>query len=469
MLSPTRNLLKSNATLLEQLVRVADPIIVVTAGWAAHWAYPPLGGPIPPPTYWVAMLAMALCSLAVFPATGLYRPQRGASLIEELRALASSWLALLAIGVFLIFVTKTGDAYSRVWVALWFVGGFLLQAALRVALRLALRLMRRRGYNLRHICIVGAGELGREVAFRLLRTPWSGLSLRGFYDDAPELAGATVNGAPVLGTIDRLAGDLERGGLDQVWIALPLRAEERIRRLVAELRAHPVQVRYVPDIFGFELLRHSFSEVAGMPVIGLTETPMEGWQRVLKALEDYVLGGLALLLVSPLLLAVAIAIKLSSPGPVLYRQKRITWNGRAFTMLKFRSMRVGAEQASGPVWSHRGDPRTTRLGVWLRRFSLDELPQLFNVLAGEMSLVGPRPERPEFVARFRQEIPGYMQKHMVKAGITGWAQINDLRGSSDLGKRIQYDLYYIDNWSLWFDLRILALTLWHVVTSRHAH
>jgi putative colanic acid biosynthesis UDP-glucose lipid carrier transferase len=174
-------------------------------------------------------------------------------------------------------------------------------------------------------------------------------------------------------------------------------------------------------------------------------------------------------LLSPLLLAVAIAIKLSSPGPVLYRQQRITWNGRAFTMLKFRSMRVGAEQASGPVWSHRGDPRTTRLGVWLRRFSLDELPQLFNVLAGEMSLVGPRPERPEFVARFRQEIPGYMQKHMVKAGITGWAQINDLRGSSDLGKRIQYDLYYIDNWSLWFDLRILALTLWHVVTSRHAH
>ena len=467
MLSPTRSLLKSNASVLDQLVRLADPLIVVLAGWTAHWIY--LGGPVAPPTYWVAMLAIALCSLAVLPATGLYRPQRGASLIEDLRALASGWLTLLAIGAFTAFVTKTGDVYSRAWVAIWIVSGFMLQTALRLALRLTLRFLRRRGYNLRHICIVGAGNLGREVAQRLRRAPWSGFALRGFYDDAPALADAIVDGAPVLGTIDQIAGDLDRSEVDQVWIALPLRAEARIRKLVTDLRAYPVQVRYVPDIFGFQLLRHSVSEVAGMPVIGLTETPMEGAQRLLKAIEDYVLGGVALVLLSPLFLAIAIGIKLSSPGPVLYVQQRVTWNGRRFSMLKFRSMQVGAEQTSGPVWSHRGDPRTTRLGAWLRRFSLDELPQLLNVLAGEMSLVGPRPERPEFVARFRQMIPGYMQKHMVKAGITGWAQVNDLRGSSDLGKRLQYDLYYIENWSLWFDLRILALTLRHVVTSRHAH
>lgn len=467
MLSPARSLLKSNATALDQLARWADPVIVVVAGWAAHWLY--LGNPVAPPTYWVAILAVALCSLAVFPATGLYRPQRGASLIEDLRALASGWLMLLAIGVFVAFVTKTGGVYSRVWAALWIGGGFLVQTGLRLALRLTLRYLRRRGYNLRHICIVGAGELGREVALRLRRAPWSGLNLRGFYDDAPALAGSHVDGVPVLGTLDRLSSDLDQGDLDQVWIALPLRAEERIRQLVADLRAYPVQVRYVPDIFGFQLLRHSFSEVAGMPVIGLTDTPMEGVERVFKAIEDYTLGGLAVLLLSPLLLAISIGIKLSSGGSVLYRQQRVTWNGRHFTMLKFRSMRLGAEQATGPVWSRQRDPRTTRLGAWLRRFSLDELPQLFNVLAGDMSLVGPRPERPEFVARFRQEIPGYMQKHMVKAGITGWAQVNDLRGSSDLGKRIQYDLYYIDNWSLWFDLRILALTMWHVFKSHHAH
>ncbi len=467
MLNEPRNLLKSNATALEQVLRLADPAMVVFTGWAAQWWY--LGSAEAPPTYWVAMLAVALLSLAVFPATGLYRPQRGASLVEDMRALGSGWLSLLAIAVFLAFVTKTGETYSRVWVALWFAGGFLLQTAMRVGMRLSLRYLRRRGYNLRHICIVGAGELGREVALRLRRAPWSGLSLRGFFDDTPELAGAAVEGIPVLGTIDSLSHYLEQSGVDQVWIALPLRDEQRIRRLVAELRGHAVQVRYVPDIFGFQLLRHSFSEVAGMPVIGLTDTPLEGLQRVLKTLEDYILGGATTLLVLPLLFAIAIGIKLTSPGPVLYRQQRVTWNGRRFTMLKFRSMNVGSERASGPIWSRQADPRTTRLGALLRRYSLDELPQLLNVLRGDMSLVGPRPERPEFVAQFRQQIPGYMQKHMVKAGITGWAQVNDLRGSSDLSKRIQYDLYYIDNWSVWFDLRILALTVSHVIRSRNAH
>jgi len=467
MLSEPRNLLKSNATVLEQLVRLADPAIIVFAGWAAQWWY--LGNAVAAATYWVAILAVALLSLAVFPASGLYRPKRGESLVEDMRALASGWLSLLAIGVFLAFITKTGDVYSRVWVALWFVAGFLLQTAMRVGLRLSLRSLRRRGYNLRHIYIVGAGELGREVALRVRRASWTGLNLRGFFDDAPELASTIVDGIPVLGTIDTLCQHLEHTGIDQVWIALPLRAEERIRRLVIELRGYAVQVRYVPDIFGFELLRHSFSEVAGMPVIGLTDTPLEGLQRVFKTMEDYVLGGIAILLASPLLCAIAVGIKLSSPGPVLYRQERVTWNGRRFTILKFRTMPMDSESVSGPVWSRQADPRTTRFGSLLRRYSLDELPQLFNVLQGDMSLVGPRPERPEFVAQFRQQISGYMQKHIVKAGITGWAQVNDLRGSSDLGKRIQYDLYYIDNWSLWFDLRILALTVWHVFKSRNAY
>jgi putative colanic acid biosysnthesis UDP-glucose lipid carrier transferase len=467
MLNPRRSLLKTNATALDQFARLADPFIIVVVGWAAHWVY--LGSPAAPPTYWVAILAVALTSLAVFPAAGLYWPQRGASLLEDMRALVSGWLTLVAIGVFVVFVTKSGDLYSRVWVALWITGGFLLQAAMRLVLRLALRFLRRRGYNLRHICIVGAGDLGHEVVLRLRRAPWSGLHLLGFYDDDPDLAGKQVDGVPVLGSINDLSGVLDRGEIDQVWIALPLRDEERIRRLVTDLRAYPVQVRYVPDIFGFELLRHSFSEVAGMPVIGLSDTPIEGVQRLFKAIEDYTIGGIALLVLSPLLFAIAIGIKLTAPGPVFYRQQRVTWVGRHFTMLKFRSMQVGAEQASGPVWAHEDDPRTTRLGALLRRFSLDELPQLFNVLRGEMSLVGPRPERPEFVARFRQQVPGYMQKHMVKAGITGWAQVNDLRGSSDLAKRIQYDLYYIDNWSLWFDLRILALTVWHVFKSRNAY
>jgi len=241
-----------------------------------------------------------------------------------------------------------------------------------------------------------------------------------------------------------------------------------MRAILDLLRNSAVEVRFVPDIFGFHLVNHSLTEVAGLPVLSLTATPMAGFARIAKAIEDHLLAAVFLVVALPFMLAIAIGIKLTSRGPVLYRQSRVTWNGAQFPMLKFRTMPVGTEAASGAVWSRHGDDRATAFGNFLRRTSLDELPQLFNVLKGEMSLVGPRPERPEFVTRFREEIPGYMQKHLVKAGITGWAQVNDLRGDSDLALRIQYDLYYVEHWSPWFDLRILALTLWHILTTRNA-
>lgn len=462
-----RNLLKSNATTFDRLLRVADPLLIVAVGWTVYLIY--LESPAPPANYWVALLGAALASVAVFPETGLYQSKRGASLAEDVRALLYGWLVVVALGISVAFLTKTSDTYSRVWVASTATAGLLLHAVMRMALRLMLRWLRRRGYNLRHVCIVGAGKLGREVVARLREAPWSGLIVRGYYDDAPALAGTSIEGVPVLGPIGQLGRDLDAGSIDQVWIALPLREEDRIRRVATDLREHSVQVRYVPDIFGFELLRHSFSEVAGMPVIGLTDTPMEGTARMLKAVEDYVLGALFLLLTLPLFAVIAAGIALTSPGPVFYRQTRVTSGGREFAMLKFRTMPVGAERHSGPVWSMPDQSRGTGVGRVLRRYSLDELPQLLNVLSGDMSLVGPRPERPEFVAQFRRDVPGYMQKHLVKAGMTGWAQVNDLRGSSDLSERIQYDLYYIDNWSVWFDLRILALTAMHVIRSRNAY
>ena len=205
-----------------------------------------------------------------------------------------------------------------------------------------------------------------------------------------------------------------------------------------------------------------------MPVLNLTDTPLDRAGATWKALEDYLLGLAIAAIAAPAMLLIALGVKMSSRGPVLYRQERVTWNGRRFVMLKFRTMPIDVEAESGPVWARRGEKRATAFGTFLRRFSLDELPQLINVLRGEMSLVGPRPERPDFVAQFRSSIPGYMQKHLVKAGITGWAQVNDLRGDSDLAQRIQYDLYYIEHWSIWFDLRILALTLWHILKTRNA-
>jgi putative colanic acid biosynthesis UDP-glucose lipid carrier transferase len=354
-------------------------------------------------------------------------------------------------------------------VTIWLVGGLAATIILRVSARLMLRALRRRGLNLRHIAIVGAGTLGRTIAERLQAATWAGYSVVGFYDDNAAKIGTEVAGRRVLASPDILAYEIDTGAIDQVWIALPLRADRRIREILSSLRSSSVEVRFVPDIYSFHLLNHSVTEIAGLPVVSLTETPMSGPNRIAKAVEDFVLTTLLLVPLLPLMALIAIGIRASSPGPVLYRQNRVTWNGEHFEMIKFRTMPIDVEAGSGPVWSKPGEHRATRFGALLRRASLDELPQLFNVLRGEMSLVGPRPERPEFVEQFRRQIPGYMQKHLVKAGITGWAQIHDLRGATDLVRRIEYDLFYIENWSVWFDLRILALTAVHVLRSRNAH
>ncbi len=458
--------LKEHATLLDQALRIIDPLLVAIVGIAAYSIHP--ADLAPAERYWLAALLAALATATIFPAFHLYRSHRGQGLADELRTLLTAWSLLGLIGAALLFLTKTGIEFSRVWTVLWFGLGFLVLVLFRIALRVALRALRRRGRNLRHVAIVGAGPLGRTVAERLAAMGWTGFNVMGFYDDDAAKHGTTVAERLVVGRPEGLAKAIADGLVDQVWIALPLRAELRIREILAVLDEHSVEIRFVPDIHGFHLLNHSLTEVAGLPIISLTETPMAGVSRLAKAVEDYLLASAALVVTLPLLLAVALGIRLTSPGPILYRQTRVTWNGQPFGMLKFRTMPVDAEGTSGPVWARQGEQRATRLGTFLRRFSLDELPQLANVLRGEMSLVGPRPERPEFVEQFRRAIPGYMQKHLVKAGITGWAQVNDLRGDSDLALRIQYDLYYIDHWSLWFDLRILALTLWHILKSRNA-
>jgi len=462
-----RSLLKDNAPLFEWLVRLCDPLLVIAAGWLAYRWH--LGTWNLPERYLLAILGIALGCYAMFPLLKLYAAQRGVSLFEEAGRLVNAWLLLAAAWFAYLFLSKSGADFSRAWSLYLICFGVAMHFAFRAGIRLSLRALRRRGYNQRHVVIAGAGRLGQDIARRLKQTPWSGLSVRAFYDDDPALIDTRVEGVDVRGSIGALALDLATRPIDQVWIALPLHADARIRELLLQLRRHSVEVRLVPDIYNFTLLNHSMTEVAGLPVINLTESPLSGVNRVIKGAEDVLLSLAMIVITSPAMLLLALAVKLSSRGPVLYSQERVTWNGEHFRMLKFRTMPVDTEAASGPVWARSGERRATPVGAFLRRSSLDELPQLFNVLRGEMSLVGPRPERPEFVEQFRQQIPGYMQKHLVKGGITGWAQVNDLRGDTDLARRIEYDLFYIDNWSLWFDLRILWLTLWHILTSRHAH
>jgi putative colanic acid biosynthesis UDP-glucose lipid carrier transferase len=470
MIGERQTLLKANAGLLEQFYRLSDPFLAVAPGYFLFL----LGrddfvGVDIDLKYGLALAAAFVVVLVIFPFFRLYQPYRGTSLWVEVQALFRAWVTTMAVIAVLLVLTKTAPFYSRIWMTSWAMASLGVLLGYRIVLRGLLRSARRRGYNLRHVAVVGAGRLGRQVVSRLGEAAWTGLHVVAFFDDEPALRDQVVEGIPVRGTLDDVARFVIDEDIDQVWLALPLRAELRARQLLEQLRNTTAEMRFVPDIFGFQLLNHSLTEIAGLPVISLTESPMAGANQLAKAVEDYLIASLILVVTAPLFLALAAGVKLSSPGPVFYRQRRVTWNGAQFEMLKFRSMPVDAEAGTGPVWAKPGEDRATAFGRFLRRWSLDELPQFLNVLKGEMSIVGPRPERPAFIEGFRDQIPGYMQKHLVKAGITGWAQVNDLRGDTDLAKRIEYDLFYIENWSVWFDLRIILLTAWQVVRSRNAY
>jgi Undecaprenyl-phosphate glucose phosphotransferase len=272
-----------------------------------------------------------------------------------------------------------------------------------------------------------------------------------------------------LGGYADLRAVLDAHPVDHVILALSHEDYGRLPGLLEAVGDEPVTIHVVPDLFRFASLRGGVEEFEGMPFVHLRESPLHGWNQVAKRAFDIVFSLAVLALCAPVFLAIAAAVKLSSPGPVFYRQERMGLDGQRFRMLKFRTMRTDAEARTGPVWAREDDPRRTPLGAVLRRFSLDELPQFINVLRGEMSVVGPRPERPVFVERFRQTVPGYMLRHKVKSGITGWAQVNGLRGQTSLEKRIRYDLEYIERWSFWFDLKIIALTLVRVLFDRNAY
>ena len=400
---------------------------------------------------------------------GAYRAWRGASLSSEMKCILSATIGTFLFLVLSAFATQTSVLYSRIWVGTWLLSSSFLILSYRFSLRAALGALRRRGFNIRRVIIIGDGELGQDVAGKLILSPELGMEVQGFITDNPErYKKALVKELPILGNIDDIDRVVAEQHTDQVWIALPLSEVKRMEKVQSALATSAVTIRMVPDIFGFQLLNHSLTEVAGLPVINLSTSHMlEGKNRFLKELEDKILATLILLFISPILLALAIGVKLSSSGPVFYKQERVSWNGRTFNMLKFRSMAVDSEK-NGVQWGGAKNMSLTKFGAFIRKTSLDELPQFINVLKGDMSIVGPRPERTIFVEQFKKEIPGYMQKHTVKAGITGWAQVNGWRGDTNLQKRIEHDLYYIENWSLWLDIKIIILTFWKGFIHKNA-
>ncbi|HEY2784248.1 MAG TPA: undecaprenyl-phosphate glucose phosphotransferase, partial [Fimbriiglobus sp.] len=389
-----------------------------------------------------------------FRGVGLYQVQRLNRAREELAALARG-VGLLVLGVMATSFARQAAYESRAAVILFAALAYAGAATSRRLSWFALGRLRAKGYNQSHALIVGTGRLARRTVQGLNAAGWTGIRPVAFVDDHANPNSTAIS---VAGRIDELPKLVETLHVEHVFIALPLNRYADARRVFDVLSQSLVEVRLIADAPAMAGLSFTTSTLHGMPVIGLRENMQFGVNVAVKRVMDLALSFVGLVLLSPLLAVIALLVKATSPGPVFYRQERCSLNGRTFAMLKFRTMPVDAEAKTGPVWAAANDSRRTRLGAFLRATNLDELPQIFNVMRGEMSLVGPRPERPVFVSRFKRSVPNYMARHAVKAGLTGWAQVNGWRGNSSLRRRIQFDLYYIAHWNPLFDLRIIFLT-----------
>lgn len=455
------------------LLRAMDIFIAALAWVAAYglrvWASRQGWTTYLPPTvhdfYHYGLICLILCPL-VFGRTGLYTPKRTHSLGSELWMMTRAVLVVWTMVYIIISLIRQAD-FSRLMMVSVLGSWIVLAGINRLVVRATLHTLRRHGRNQRSAAIIGAGRLGQRLYETIRHNPWTGIMPVYFMDD--HCQNRMIRGLPVYGPTSQCRRILEQHPVDIVFLAPSRLSQEEIENVADELSSTSIDLRLVPNLLSVQFLRHGISQLDDLTIISLTDSPQQGWNSLFKSVLD-VSGALFCLLIGAIpMLLIAVAIKLNSPGPIFYRQWRVSIGGQPFKIFKFRTMRVDAESESGPVWAIPGDDRVTSLGRFLRRTSLDELPQFFNVLKGEMSLVGPRPERPELIEGFKHEIPRYMLRHHVKAGITGWAQVNGLRGQTSLRKRIQYDLYYVKHWSSWLDVKILFLTVFISFVRRDAY
>jgi Undecaprenyl-phosphate glucose phosphotransferase len=471
-------------------IHVAVDVVATSLAWLLAYAlrfHEPLATLVPVTKgvpdvsrYLLLVPLIALLWPPVLYFHGLYQIRRGRSRIDETFAILFSVLlasaltlgATLYVRVYYRFQPEVAPLweYSQAVFALFVLLDVLLISFGRSALRAWQERQWAAGENLTRVLVAGTGELGRTVAETLLAHRRLGYRVVGFLGEGPQATGHS--GLPVVGTIDCAREAVERAQADQVYVALPLEDHARLVPLVRGLSNECVDLKVVPDVVQYATIRASLEDLDGIPIISLNEVPLQGWSSMVKRGMDALVSSLLLLGLSvvPVLPVLALLVRLyGGKGPVLLRQERMTLDGKTFQIFKFRTMVDEAEKATGPVFATSDDPRRTGVGAFLRRHNLDELPQLLNVLLGDMSLVGPRPERPPFVQQFRERIPQYMRRHRVKSGMTGWAQVNGWRGNTSIEKRIEFDLYYIENWSLSLDLKILILTLFRGFGQPHAY
>jgi putative colanic acid biosynthesis UDP-glucose lipid carrier transferase len=461
---------RSNALLIAWFARLLDVALVLAAGWLVFgWRFDWVMWPLPV-AYGTLLVLGGLLVLVVFPLFGVYDSWRARSLASPALRVLSAWLLVFVALLIGLVLAKEAETFSRLWLAQWWLlaGGALV--ASRLGVYFLLRRLRQSGLNYHAAVVVGCGVLARDLIARVATERWAGFHVVAVFCNNPQdsaLSGQAV--AP----LDELLAYVSSHSVDEVWIAVPLDQSLQLKSVLEKLRFSTANVRFVPDLFGLFLINHGISQVMNVPMIDLTASPMMGANRIVKGLEDRVLALLILLVISPLMLLIALGVKLSSQGPVFFRQERLGWDGKPFTIYKFRSMRLHEDSAGQVSQATRHDPRFTRFGAFLRRTSLDELPQFINVLQGRMSIVGPRPHAIEHNEAYKSQVDGYMLRHKVKPGITGWAQVNGWRGETDtlekMQKRVEYDLYYIEHWSLGFDIKIIFLTLLRGFVHKNAY
>jgi Undecaprenyl-phosphate glucose phosphotransferase len=461
----------------------ADALLALSAFIIAytirfHTGLIPITKGIPPLRQYLNLLPfIAVLVPAGFHLQSLYRLRRGRSRVDDFFAVfvGSILAVLMGLGATLyvrIYIAPNDHGAYEVSQAVW-----VLFLALNVTLTYALRqLMRevferrwRSGIGLRRVLIAGSGELGRLVADKIIEHRELGYQIVGFVDDRATGDHLGYRGLPLLGTIDHTADIAARESVDHLYVALPPEQHVRMIELLEITSRECIDVKVVPDLLQVIALRARLEDLDGVPVININEPRLQGVNALIKRAIDIVLSSIALIVFAVPIALIALLVRLTSKGPAFFRQERMGLDGKPFSIVKFRSMHDEAEKETGPVWTQRDDPRVTALGRFLRRSNLDELPQLWNVFRGDMSIVGPRPERPHFVEQFKHRIPQYMLRHKVKAGLTGWAQVNGWRGNTALDKRIEYDLYYIENWSVRLDLKIMWLTIVKGFFHKHAY
>ena len=468
----------------------SDLLATIVAFLLAYWLRfvlqitPPKDLPGDLPTLSTYLLALPLILVLwhfTFVAFGLYRLRRTAARSEEYIQVAIAVtlaMALFAAAAFMYRPTRPvpidgtelnlpAFAFSRLMLGMFYALNLTLVIAGRRLLHAILDRVRLSGRNLKRILIAGAGPLARAVVDKILLHQEFGFRMVGLLGETPDAR--PYRGVPVVGHVREVRDVVRESSVDQIYIALPLSAHEMTLRLLRDVSHEMVEVKVVPDLLQHITLRAAVEDLDGVPIVNLSSTPLRGIGSFLKRSMDIAAAAACLGLFAPLFPLVALAVRLTSKGPILYRQERMGLDGRSFELLKFRSMVADAERESGPVWTEDEDPRVTPVGKFIRKYSLDELPQFWNIFRGDMSLVGPRPERPYFVQEFRDRIPHYMMRHRVRAGLTGWAQVNGWRGNTSLEKRIEYDLFYIQNWSLALDVKILWMTLASGMAHEHAY